>query len=77
MVLHGRAGTLEAGYIFGGASVSGARQGERDFAQLPVPDRFWGEADRGRPFQVFASQPVGDRLFIDTILQVRADSRFL
>ena len=71
VVLHGRAGTLEAGYTLGGASVSGARQGERDFVQLPVPDRFWGEADRGRPFQVFASQPVGDRLFIDAILHDR------
>jgi len=29
------------------------------------------EADRGRPFQVFASQPVGDRLFIDAILHDR------
>jgi predicted dehydrogenase len=68
IALHGEKGTLEAGLSLGNMEIRGVREGETGFQPLPVPERFWGEADRSNPFSVFTCLPVGDRLFIDAIL---------
>jgi predicted dehydrogenase len=72
--LHGEAGTLEAGLALNHMEIRGVREGESGFQPLPVPNRFWGEADRSDPFSVFVTLPVGDRAFIDAILADRAVS---
>jgi predicted dehydrogenase len=71
VMLYGEAGTLEAEFSFLGGKIHGARQDEPGLQPLPVPDRFWGEADKNDFTDVFRKQPVGDRLFIDAILEDR------
>ena len=76
VILHGQSGTLEADYTLLDTEIRGVRHGEKQFEALPIPDRLWGNVDRSGSFLsqfsgVFQGQPVGDRLFIDAILQDR------
>jgi predicted dehydrogenase len=73
VTLHGAAGTLEVDQRGLGAEVRGARA-EEEFETLVLPDRLWEGVDRTLPFgdlfsDIFTKQPVGDRAFIDAILQ--------
>ena len=59
-----------------GAQVRGARAGERQIGTLAVPERFFeGIEPGGRSglgaVEVFRRQSVGDRLFIDSIVEDR------
>lgn len=74
IVLHGEKGTLEAGLALGTMEIRGVREGETVFAPLPIPKRLQSRADPDNPFSVFTHLPVGDRLFIDSILHDRAVS---
>lgn len=72
VILHGEDGTLEALSEHGEvpqATLRGVRKGEEKFQNLKVPDELWGDADRNDLFDIFYKQPIGDRLFIDSILQ--------
>ena len=76
VVLYGESGTLEADLSFLGTEIRGLRHGEEQFEVLPVPDRIWGDVDKTAFFwdqlvEVFTRHPVGDRLFIDAILEDR------
>lgn len=68
VTLHGSDGTLEAFYSRLGATVRGVRKNGTSFETLAIPDEFWGDANRDDPFDVFQHQSVGDRLFVDAIL---------
>lgn len=68
ITLHGENGTLEAGIALGAMEIRGVRAGETAFETLPIPDKFWGAADRSNPFSLGTHLSVGDRLFIDNIL---------
>jgi len=76
VVLHGEKGTIEVDVTMtAGAEVRVAGQ-EGQFAVAPVPDRFWGTTDRSRPLMqqiahLFSTEPIGDRLFIDAVLEGR------
>jgi predicted dehydrogenase len=73
--LYGEAGTLEITVAFegpeAGAVIRAARSRETQLARLTVPDSYWGDVDRSKPFEVFIQQSVGTRLFIDAILDNR------
>ncbi|NTU63422.1 MAG: Gfo/Idh/MocA family oxidoreductase, partial [Chloroflexi bacterium] len=71
VTLYGEGGTLDAGYTFPGTALQGARHDQEQFEPLAVPDSFWGPVDRSDPWNVFDKQSVGDRLFIDAILEDR------
>ena len=82
IVLHGDAGTLEADLHYegpsSGATIRGARRGDPSFRTLPIPTELWGGVDSTTPFithcfELFATQSVGPRLFVDSILAI---SRF-
>ncbi|MBX0330814.1 hypothetical protein K2Z83_24455 [Oscillochloris sp. ZM17-4] len=69
VTIYGDAGTLEVdlqrGYLRGVRAGAAAEQ-------LPVPDALWGSADRGAPFAVLFSEPVGARAFVDAARERRA-----
>ena len=74
--LHGEAGTLKARLTFAGGGIEGIRASQQEYRELPIPDSIWGQADRNQPFiaqrrEVFTTQAVGDRLFIDAIVEDR------
>jgi predicted dehydrogenase len=74
IVLHGDLGTLESTFSFTGEEIRAGRSGEQDLNTLSTPDSFWGEVDRSQPFiaqtiETFSKQPIGNRLFIDAILE--------
>lgn len=76
IILYGESGTLEADLSFLGTEIRGLRHGEEQFETLPVPGRLWGDVDKAAPFwtqfaEVFTRDPVGDRLFINAILEDR------
>ena len=77
MALHGESGAVEALVSSSGREeLRGLKEGEASFSSLSVPDRFWEGVDRSKPWieqimEVFAKQDVGDRLFIDAILEDR------
>ena len=74
VILHGQSGTLEADSTFVGAELRGIRPGKDQFETLLVPDHLWEGVDRtdfSRILDIFFKQPVGDRLFIDAILEDR------
>jgi predicted dehydrogenase len=77
VALHGQSGTLEVeAYFLLGAEVRGVRDSEKQFQKLAVPDELWGDVDRNQPLimqvmEAFTQQPIGDRLFIDAILDDR------
>jgi predicted dehydrogenase len=74
IVLHGQSGTLEIdAYYLLGVELRGIREGEKSFRELVVPDEMWGDVNRDQPLiaqamEAFLRQPIGDRLFIDAIL---------
>jgi predicted dehydrogenase len=74
VILQGESGTLEADYSFKGDTIRGIRYGENEPKLLPVPDDFFGDIDRNQPLlsqlgEIFTTQSVGDRQFIDAILE--------
>ena len=74
VVLYGEERTIEVDFTIRVAGQEGP------FAVAPVPDRFWGTTDRSRPLMeqiahLFSSEPIGDRLFIDAILEGARSSR--
>ena len=80
VVLHGALGKLESEFTFRGsdpaegitrmeASLWGARKDDASFRELEIPNGFSGEADASSPFDMLTKYPVGDRLFIDAILE--------
>jgi predicted dehydrogenase len=78
IVLYGEAGTLEADFAFGNfgsgreaMAIRGLRAGETTFQELPIPAHIWGDVDPAQPMDVFNKQSVGDRYFIDCILEDR------
>lgn len=76
IALYGAGGTLEVSASHLGAEVRGVRREETRFSALPIPDDLWGAVDRSASFveqlvQRHTTQPVGDRLFIDAILEDR------
>ena len=71
VVLHGEEGTLEITNTFAGGEIRGVHQGEKEFHSLPVPDELGGDADRSKVLDLFCTQPIGDRMFIDAILDDR------
>jgi len=80
IVLHGEQGTLEMSFRLmgseGGAIIRGARHDSKRFEEIAVPDEMWGDVDRSDFLSslfsgVFLTQPVGDRLFVDAILEGR------
>jgi predicted dehydrogenase len=75
LALYGEAGTLELDFTFDGAELRGSRQGE-EWQTLDVPEELWHDVNRkGRLidqiFDMFKTQAVGNRLFIDAILEDR------
>jgi predicted dehydrogenase len=83
IVLHGEAGTLEVDYALmgpqAGTVIRGARHDADHFETLPDPDELWGDVDRSDFLSslfsgVFLNQSIGDRLFIDAILEGRQPS---
>jgi UDP-N-acetylglucosamine 3-dehydrogenase len=76
VVIYGDAGSLELDFTFAGAELRGVREGEEEWHTLDVPDDLWQGVDRSRPFveqlfEVYTKQPIGDRLFIDAIIEDR------
>ena len=80
VVLHGEGGTLEVDVALTGTGagvvIRGARHDHDRFETLPVPDDLWGDVDRADFLSalvpgVFLKQSIGDRLFIDAILEDR------
>ncbi|HUX87401.1 MAG TPA: Gfo/Idh/MocA family oxidoreductase, partial [Chloroflexota bacterium] len=69
--LQGELGTLAMHYSSRETSVVGARHDEARLRPLPIPNSYWGDARRDRPLDVFRSEPVGDRLFIEAIVEDR------
>ena len=74
IIFHGESGTLEADVNFAGVSgpsseIRAVRKGEEKFKTLPVPDDLWQGADRKVFFDPYVKQPVGPRLFIDSIVE--------
>ena len=74
VTLHGEAGTLEIVATALGAEIRGARKDEEQILVLREPDELWGGVDARRfpeMLEVFLKQPIGDRLFIDAIVEDR------
>jgi predicted dehydrogenase len=77
ILLHGEDGALELNASTSdGAEIRGARRGEDEYQTLQIPDSLWGHLGEtapylGRILDVFTTQSVGDRLFIDSILENR------
>jgi hypothetical protein len=78
LVLHGEAGTLEADLELAGPrwGVRGAGADDEVFAPLALPDDLAGPVDPARPLfeqlrAYFTTQSVGDRAFVDAILDDR------
>lgn len=75
-VIYGDAGSLELDFTFAGAELRGVREGEEEWRTLEVPNDLWEGVDRSGPFveqsfDVFRKQSIGDRLFIDAIIEDR------
>jgi predicted dehydrogenase len=71
--LYGASGTVEIDVSFSaGADIRGVKSDGEHFDVLPVPDHFYGAVDRASIFpDLFLTQSVGGRLFIDAILDDR------
>lgn len=70
---YGELGALEADASYIEDEIRGARQNEMQIQVLPVPEELRGGVDRAQPLvaqvmESFLNQPIGDRLFIDAIL---------
>jgi predicted dehydrogenase len=74
VALHGQCGTLEVDEDSArGMKMQGILQGEEQFQELAVPDELWGDVNRNQPpigviLEACTKQPIGDRLFVDAIL---------
>ena len=76
IVLCGESGTIEVKSSFIETEILGVQNGMEQFEELPIPERLLGDVRLDRPLfsqlgEVFTKQPVGDRLFIDSIVQDR------
>lgn len=71
IILYGEDGTLDAKTHFqmNQWSLQGARKGEDRFQAFSVPDELWGDSDRNNPLDIYTKLSIGDRLFIDSILE--------
>jgi predicted dehydrogenase len=73
-VLHGSEGTLEIDFSFGrGYDIKGSRSGAEQFEDLTIPPHlFEGLDPEATPLDhanvIFTTQPVGPRLFVDSVL---------
>ncbi|HZG66012.1 MAG TPA: Gfo/Idh/MocA family oxidoreductase [Herpetosiphonaceae bacterium] len=79
VAFYGDSGSLELDFTFSGTELRGLRQGEEHWQILEIPDDLWQGVDRTasfieQVFGVFQTQSVGDRLFIDSILEDRSVS---
>jgi predicted dehydrogenase len=83
IVLHGKEGTLEGDVHFtgpdAGAAIRGARHDRDRFEVLLAPDPLCGDVDRSDFLCALfpgglLQQPIGDRLFIDAIVEGRPAS---
>ena len=75
--LAGDAGALEGTFGLFGAELRGARQGQEGLETLTVPADLCGgvwPASFADVTRLFCEHPIGDRLFIDTILEDRPAS---
>ncbi len=70
-MLAGALGTLIAERNALSESLHGVRHAEAQVNALTVPDEFWSDADRSRPYSVFETQSAGCRQFIDAIVEDR------
>ena len=76
LALYGEAGSLELVFNFEYAELRGSRPGDKVWQTLDVPEHMWQNVNRTGPlidqvFDMFKKQPVGNRLFIDAILEDR------
>jgi predicted dehydrogenase len=71
VILHGSAGTLELQHTFRGAMLHGARAEEQEIRPLSIPPDLWEGVDPASPLEVSLRHSVGDRAFIDAIVQDR------
>ncbi|MBX3064139.1 MAG: Gfo/Idh/MocA family oxidoreductase [Anaerolineae bacterium] len=67
--LYGEAGTLELNATFGSSEVRGARRDQEQLEVLSIPDEFFTNANRDDLFSILHTQPIGNRLFIEAILE--------
>jgi predicted dehydrogenase len=68
VVLQGAAGTLELQHTFAGATLRGARHDEQHFGEIAIPAEWWQGLDPASPREVSTTHSVGDRAFIDAIV---------
>ena len=68
VVLQGEGGTLELQHTFAGAVLRGARADDDEFRTLEIPAELWGGVDPDKPGMVGQVHSVGDRAFIDAII---------
>lgn len=76
MAFYGDAGSLELEFSFAGGAIRGIRHGEEQWQRLEVPNELWQDVAETDPFverifALFQKQSIGDRLFIDAILEDR------
>jgi predicted dehydrogenase len=74
IILNGNSGTLEINTdLLSRSEIYGIKKDEKSFRLLTVPDQFWEGVQRSTSFKelqdVFSTQSVGTRLFIDAILK--------
>ncbi|BDZ46169.1 Gfo/Idh/MocA family protein [Naasia aerilata] len=69
VILQGEAGTLELQHTFAGATLRGARAIDSEFRELEIPSSFWAGVDPAQPQLANTVHSVGDRAFIDAIIQ--------
>jgi predicted dehydrogenase len=68
VVLQGEGGTLELQHTFAGAVLRGARPDDNGFRTLEIPTDLWAGVDPENPGTVGQVHSVGDRAFIDAII---------
>ena len=71
VVLQGEGGTLELQHTFRGATLQGARAEEQQLGSLSIPDELWAGVDPATPADVNVRHSVGDRAFVDAIVDDR------
>jgi predicted dehydrogenase len=73
IALHGEAGALVSEFQLAGwrMEITGVRAAEKEFQQISLPDRLWGDAPRDDVLALYQRQSVADRLFVDAILADR------
>jgi predicted dehydrogenase len=68
IALQGEGGTLELDHTFAGATLRGARADEDRLTEIAIPAEFWAGVDPSDPGAASRSHSVGDRAFLDAIL---------